>query len=64
MALCQGALEDNCQPVRNLVKGSTPRELRAEFNEYHELLGKIEPRGKQGPAGEKPQVAPLPGASQ
>jgi hypothetical protein len=46
MALLEGVLTDNCQPCRNLVVGSTPRELRAEFNEYHALLEKIEPKRK------------------
>jgi hypothetical protein len=46
MALLEGVLTDNCQPCRNLVAGSTPRELRAELNEYTALLDKIEPQSK------------------
>jgi hypothetical protein len=43
IALCKGVLEDDRQPCRNLVKGATPRELRAEEAEYHKLLTDIEP---------------------
>jgi hypothetical protein len=44
IAFCQGAIDgDYC---RNLVKGSTPRELREELEEYRGLLHKIEPRQK------------------
>jgi hypothetical protein len=37
---------------------------RERATEYNILLKKIDPReGKKGPVGEKPQVAPPPGAS-
>jgi hypothetical protein len=37
--------------------------LRAEATEYNALLKKIDPKGKKGQAGKKPEVSSSPGAS-